>query len=60
MTWLLLAGIALLLVRFVARRRRNQFPVAPADPMSPMTFAASKRHPAKVRAALDAASSTLR
>jgi hypothetical protein len=61
MAWLLLlGGFAFIIVLRLARRRRAQFTVRPSEPISTIHLEMSKKQTAKVRAALDAATSALR
>jgi hypothetical protein len=59
MTWFLLAAVALAIaVRFARRTRR--FAVSPSHPVSTLHMDLSRKQSSKTKAALDAASSTLR
>jgi hypothetical protein len=60
MLWLLLAGVAGLVVLRIARRRRSQVTIAPSEAISTINVAMSKRNSAQIRAALKAATSALR
>lgn len=59
MMWFLLAAVALAIVVRVARRSRR-FAVSPSFPISTFHMDLSRRQTRKTKAALDAASSTLR
>jgi hypothetical protein len=59
MKWLLLAVVVLAFaVRFA--RRRGRFAVSPSDPVSTLHLDMSRKQSKETKAALDAASSTLR
>jgi hypothetical protein len=60
MAWLLLGGLALVVVLRFARRRRKFSNVGPSQSLGPLNVALSKRQTAKKRAALDAATAALR
>jgi hypothetical protein len=60
MAWLLLAGIAFVLVLLFARRRRRLFIVSPSDVISTAHVEMWRRQSAKKRAALAAATAALR
>jgi hypothetical protein len=60
MAWLLLAGLCVVVVLRFARRRRALFTVLPSESISTFNLQMSKRQTAKTRAALDAATATLR
>ena len=60
MAWLLLAGIAFVVVLRFARRRRTLFTVLPSESISTIHVELSKRQTAKKRAALEAATDALR
>ena len=60
MAWLLLAGIAFVVVLRFARRRRTLFTVLPSESISTIHVELSKRRTAKKRAALEAATDALR
>jgi hypothetical protein len=59
MVWLVLAAVALAVV-VRASRRGGRFAVSPSYPVSTLHMDLSKKQTRKTRAALDAASSTLR
>jgi hypothetical protein len=59
MQWVLLAAVAVLIVVRFARRGRR-FAVSASPPVSTLTLDVSRRQSRKTKAALDAASSTLR
>jgi hypothetical protein len=58
--WLLLAALAVVLVLAAARRRRTLFTLLPSESISTIHVELSKKHTAKTRAALDAATAALR
>jgi hypothetical protein len=58
--WVLLAVVALVILVLFARRRRALFTVSPSDAISTMHLEMTKRQTAKKRAALDAATASLR
>ena len=60
MAWLPFAGLALLVVFLFARRRRAQLEIGRSEPISTLHLAMSRKRTAKVRAALEAATSDLR
>lgn len=60
MAWLLLTGIVIVLALRLARRRRSRFMVLPSESISTIHVELSKRQPARTRAALEAATATLR
>ena len=60
MAWLLLVGIAFVVVLRFARRRRTLFTVLPSESISTIHVELSKRQTAKKRAALEAATEALR
>jgi hypothetical protein len=60
MAWVLLGGVAFALVLRLVRRRRTLFTVLPSESISTIHVEMSKKHSAKTRAALDAATSALR
>jgi hypothetical protein len=60
MTWFLLAAVALALVVRFARHRYRRFAVSQSQPISTLQVVLSRKQSIKKRAALDAASSTLR
>jgi len=60
MVWLLLAGIALVVVFRFARRRRTLFTVLPSMSISTIHVEMARKHTAKTRAALEAATEALR
>jgi hypothetical protein len=60
MMWLLLAGVALVFVLRLARRRHTLFTVLPSDSISTIHVAMTRKHTAKTKAALDAATEALR
>ena len=60
MTWLLLGGAAFALSIHLAKRRRRLIAVLRSDAMSMTHGEMSRKQSAKVRAALDAATSVLR
>jgi uncharacterized protein with von Willebrand factor type A (vWA) domain len=59
MMWFLLAAVALAIVVRAARRNRR-FAVSPSFPMSTFRMDLSRKQSRRTKAALDAASSTLR
>ena len=60
MAWLLLAGIAFVVVLRFARRRRTLFTVLPSESISTIHVELSNRQTAKKRAAPEAATEELR
>jgi hypothetical protein len=60
MLWLLLAGVTLVFVLRLARRRHTLFTVLPSDSISTIHMAMARKHTAKAKAALDAATEALR
>ncbi len=61
MGWVLLAALsALLVLPRLARKRREQFPVLPGEPISTMRSETSRKRSNRTKAALDAASQVLR
>ena len=60
MAWLLLVGIAFVVVLRFVRRRRTLFTVLPSESISTIHVELSKRQTAKKRAALEAATDALR
>ena len=60
MTWFLLAAVALALVVRFARHRHRRFVVSHSQPISTLHVNLSRKQSIKTKAALDAASSTLR
>lgn len=60
MGWLLFAGVAFAVLLRVVRRRRALFTVSPTEPISTVHIERSKKQTAKERAALEAATATLR
>jgi len=57
--WLLLAGLAFFFVLRLARRRRTLFTVLPSESISTIHVEMTRKHTAKKRAALAAATATL-
>jgi hypothetical protein len=60
MTWLLLSGLVFAFLLRLARRRRTRVTVSPSEPISTFHVTTASRHTARKRAALDAATATLR
>ncbi len=60
MTWFLLAAVTLAFAVRFARHRHRRFAVSPSDPVSTLHVGLSRKHSSKTKAALAAASSTLR
>jgi hypothetical protein len=60
MTWLLLVGVAFVVVFRLARRRRALFTVSPSESISTLHVDLTRKRTAKTRAALDAATAALR
>lgn len=60
MIWLLLTGVALVVVLRLARRRHTVLTVLPSDSISTIHVAMTRKHTAKTKAALDAATKALR
>lgn len=60
MTWFLLAAVTALFAARLARRRHRRFPISQSDAVSTLHMDMSRKHTKETRAALDAASSTLR
>jgi hypothetical protein len=59
MAWLLLVGIAFVVVFRFARRRRTLFTVLPSESISTIHVEMTRKHTAKTRAALEAATAAL-
>jgi hypothetical protein len=59
MAWLPVAGLAFFILFRLVRRRRKVYMALPSQPFSTIRVQVSKKHTAKTRAALEAASSTL-
>jgi hypothetical protein len=61
MTWfLVVAAVAVIFVVRLALRRQRRFPVSRSEAVSTLHMDMSRKHTKETRAALDAASSTLR
>lgn len=60
MKWLLLAVVVLAFAVRFARNRHRRFAVSPSDPVSTLHLDMSRKQSRETKAALDAASSTLR
>jgi hypothetical protein len=61
MTWFLLAAVVLAITaRFARHRHTRGFAVSPSHPVSTLHLNLSRKHSNRTKAALDAASSTLR
>jgi hypothetical protein len=60
MAWVLVAGLAFVVVLHFARRRRTQFTIAPSESIATLHVGISKRQTAKTRSALAAATAVLR
>jgi predicted site-specific integrase-resolvase len=60
MSWVVLGVIVFAVVVRLAKRRRAQFTMLPSEPLSTMHLQMAKKHTSKTRAALDAATSSLR
>jgi len=60
MTWFLLAAVVLVLAIRLARHGRRRFSVSRSEPVSTLHLDMSRKQSRQTRAALDAASSTLR
>ena len=60
MTWVVLGVVVFAVVVRLAKRRRSQFTMLPSEPLSTMPLPRAKKHTSKTRAALDAATSSLR
>ena len=60
MVWLLFVAVILVVVVRVASRRRAVFEISRSESISTVHLERSRRHDAKTKAALDAATSSLR
>jgi hypothetical protein len=60
MKWLLLAGVSLAFALRLARRRRTLVTVLPSDSISTIHVAMTRKHTARTKAALEAATEALR
>lgn len=60
MSWVLLGIVVFAVVVRLAKRRRAQFTMLPSEPLSTMHLQMAKKHTSRTRAALDAATSSLR
>ncbi|MFL5264766.1 MAG: hypothetical protein ACJ79R_02400 [Anaeromyxobacteraceae bacterium] len=60
MSWVVLGVIVFAVIVRLAKRRRAQFTMLPSEPLSTMHLQMAKKHTSRTRAALDAATSSLR